>query len=178
MRIPYTVALYAIYIIWPRERALRLYEHEAKEILKARGIGVPKGLLVSRPESFLPLDSLIPAMGKVQTQRGRRQKLGGVVALDSAAAALDFVRRMLGRDFGGERVEHVLLEQRIVFEEEYFLGVTYDNSARRPVVLLSDHGGIDIEATAALQPERIDRLVINPRHEFRPYHACEWLSEL
>ena len=173
----YAVVCNIHYLGWAEGR-VRLYEYEAKEILKARGINVPISLLIPGHEQSTPIDSLVPAVAKVQTQRGRRQKLGGVVAVDSVTSALEIVQKMLGREIGGEQVHHVLLEQRIPFEEEYFLGVTYDSLARRPVAVFSDRGGVDIEEAAAFQPDRVHRLVINPCKKFRNYHACDWLCGL
>ena len=47
-----------------------------------------------------------------------------------------------------ERVREVLIQEALQIKEEYYLGITVDRSERRPVVMVSPAGGVEIEETA------------------------------
>jgi len=53
----------------------------------------------------------------------------------------------------GQKARSVLVEEKSPIAQEYFLSVTWDGRAKRPVVLFSDMGGIDIEEVAEKHPE-------------------------
>jgi succinyl-CoA synthetase beta subunit/citryl-CoA synthetase large subunit len=63
----------------------------------------------------------------------------------------------------------VLVEEKTPIAQEYFVSVTWDGRAKKPVVLFSDMGGIDIEEVAETHPEHLSRthfssiLPISPR---------------
>ena len=63
----------------------------------------------------------------------------------------------------------MLVEEKSPIAQEYFVSVTWDGRAKRPVVLFSDMGGIDIEEVAEQHPERVSKthfstiLPITPR---------------
>ncbi len=156
---------------------MRLYEFESKQLLARSGIRVPRSRLISSASSNFPSEDLLPGIVKVQTLTGKRALRGGVQAVDDVGAVGDFAERFLKQGFGDEPVDRILLEERIGFTEEYFLGITYDNRARKPLLLFSRHGGANIEETARSSPELVKTQLLPPDGEVRSYQAIEWLSE-
>ncbi len=156
---------------------MRLYEFESKQLLARSGIRVPRSQLITSTSSLSLAEDLLPGIVKVQTLTGKRALRGGVQAVDDVGAVGDFAERFLKQGFGDEPVDRILLEERIGFTEEYFLGITYDNRARKPLLLFSRHGGANIEETARSSPELVKTQLLPPDGEVRSYQAIEWLSE-
>ena len=157
---------------------MRLYEFESKDILNREGIRVPQFRLIRSLEEIGQASAFFPGMIKVQTLSGGRAKRAGVKRVDTIGAASEFVRQFLGKPFGEETVEEILLEEWVPFEAEYYLGIVYDGHARRPVVIFSSEGGVNLNEIEAAKPETVKRLLLNPLRPLRDYHATEWLSDL
>jgi succinyl-CoA synthetase beta subunit/citryl-CoA synthetase large subunit len=49
----------------------------------------------------------------------------------------------------------VLIESKALVRQEYFLAITYDALAKKPVAIFSDMGGIDIEEVAETHPDHV-----------------------
>ncbi len=156
---------------------MRLYEFESKQLLARSGIRVPRSQLITSTSSLSLAEDLLPGIVKVQTLTGKRALRGGVQAVDDVGAVGVFAERFLKQGFGDEPVDRIFLEERIGFTEEYFLGITYDNRARKPLLLFSRHGGANIEETARSSPELVKTQLLPPDGEVRSYQAIEWLSE-
>ena len=54
----------------------------------------------------------------------------------------------------GHRVATVLLEERAEITREFYAAILIDTASRRPLVLFSTEGGMDIEEVAATTPRR------------------------
>ncbi len=156
---------------------MRLYEFESKQLLARSGIRVPRSQLITSASSFSLSEDLLPGIVKVQTLSGKRALRGGVQPVDDVDAVRDFAKRFLKQGFGDEPVNRILLEERIDFVAEYFLGITYDSRARKPLLLFSRHGGANIEETARSSPDLVKTQLLPPGGDVRTYHAIEWLSE-
>ena len=156
---------------------MRLYEFESKQLLARSGIRVPRSQLIISASSFSRSEDLLPGIVKVQTLSGKRALRGGVQPVDDVGAVRDFAKRFLEQGFGDEPVDRILLEERIDFVAEYFLGITYDSRARKPLLLFSRQGGANIEETARSSPDLVKTQLLPPSGEVRSYEAIEWLSE-
>src|SRR5262249_50189355 len=71
----------------------------------------------------------------------------------------------------GLGVEKVYIEKAANVRAELYLGVTIDRDRRRPVVMLSTVGGMDIEEVAATNPQKIARGWPDPRLGLLPFEA-------
>ena len=54
---------------------------------------------------------------------------------------------------------------------EYYASIVFDRSAKRPLVMLSTQGGMDIEEVAERDPDAIARLHVDPLLGFQDFHA-------
>ena len=71
-------------------------------------------------------------------------------------------------DIRGLTVHEVWVEQASDIAAEYYAAVVFDRSAKKPLVMLSAAGGMDIEEVAE---EKIARLHVDPLVGFLPFHG-------
>ena len=143
---------------------MMLLEHEGKAELAARGLPVPEGYLAATPAEAAEAAALLgrPAVVKAQVPAGGRGKAGGIIAVDSPAAAAEAAAQLLGRPLVGHVVRSVLVEERLAIKQELFLGLAVDPASAGYLALFSTEGGVNIEEVAATAPARVRRLWIDP----------------
>ncbi|MBW1878470.1 MAG: hypothetical protein JRJ84_08920 [Deltaproteobacteria bacterium] len=138
---------------------MRIYEAEAKRVLGAEGIAVPRSYGVVRaPGELADRDLPLPMMVKAQALVGGRGKAGGVRRVGSLEEAAAVVEEVLGLHIGTYPVESVLLEEVLAYSAACYLGVTVDPATGNNVVIASAAGGVDIEEVARTRPEAILRV--------------------
>jgi len=138
---------------------VKLHEYQAKQILQRAGIPIPDGRLATTPEEAESAAKAIgaPVAVKAQVHAGGRGKAGGIKVAKSPSDAKAAATAILGMEIKGLRVEKVYVERAADVASELYLGITLDRDRRRPVVMLSTVGGMDIEGVAAASPEKIAR---------------------
>mgnify|MGYP006275707415 FL=1 len=152
---------------------MRLHEYQAKEIFADAGIPVPESQLADSVDGVLDAVSEIgyPAAIKAQVHVGGRGKAGGIEIATSEDEAREAAESILGMDLKGYTVDKVLVEQGVDFVDEYYVGVTMDRGAGKPVAMVSTKGGVDIEQVAEDDPEAIAQEHIDPAFGLHPYQA-------
>jgi len=152
---------------------MRLLEYESKEILAAKGIPIPAGIVISSHESIsLPT----PAVIKAQIPIGGRQKAGGVVESLNRKDAESKIEQMLFSTVQGYRVNKLLVEEKLDIDQEFYLGITYDTIGKEPIAIFSAEGGIDIEELAQRKPEKVQKRYFSVRTGLPEYMAREMIS--
>lgn len=143
---------------------MRLQEYQAKEIFNRKGIPIPKGVVVTDPSGALGLfQKLGPAVVKAQVLVGGRGKAGGIKATSNQKELDLWVKKLLGSEIKGLRVNRLLIEERKDIECELYLGVTIDKSTAKATVILSGRGGGDIEEIAQRFPQEIIKREVDIR---------------
>ncbi len=160
---------------------MRFYEYESKALLARHGVALPKGSKLAR--SGAEAQSIAQAIGgpvvlKSQVLTGGRMKAGGVLFADTPAAAASAAEKILALEINGHRARGVLVEGRQPVAQEYYLGVTWDGIAKRPVMILSDMGGIDIEEVAEKHPEHIAKRHFSTVLPFSEFRAKQLVAQL
>jgi succinyl-CoA synthetase beta subunit/citryl-CoA synthetase large subunit len=72
----------------------------------------------------------------------------------------------------------VLVDRRAAVVREYYAGVVWDGVGKRPVMLFSDMGGIDIEEVAEAHPERVGRGHFSPILPLSEFRAKEVVASV
>ncbi|MBI2868145.1 MAG: acetate--CoA ligase family protein [Chloroflexi bacterium] len=159
---------------------MRFYEFEAKNLLAKAGLPLPKGGTAQTPDEAEKKAQEIggPIVLKSQVLSGGRMKAGGVKFADTPEQARDAAAAILKLPISGQLPRSVLVEAKAPVAKEYYLGVTYDALAKRPVVLFSDMGGIDIEEVAEKHPKHLARVHISNVLPFSDYKAKETVASL
>ncbi len=144
---------------------MKLYEFQAKEVFARAGIPIPRGKMASTPAE---VEAIARELGrcvvKAQVHVGGRGKAGGIKVVNTPDEARAAAEGMLGKPLKGFIVHHVLVEEALAIAAEYYLSVTIDRQPKRPVMIASAMGGVDIEEVAASQPDKIARLVVDPAY--------------
>ena len=151
---------------------MKLYEYMGKELFAKYGIRVPRGRVVASAEEAETAAAELgpPVVLKAQVLVGGRGKAGAVRFADSPKEARAAAAEMLGREIKGCRVERVLIEEKLQIDRELYLSVAVDGGARRPVLLASAHGGVDIEE---VPEDRLVRYHVDPTIGVLPYVGRE-----
>src|ERR1700737_408721 len=165
---------------------MKIHEYQAKEILRAYGVAVPRGKLVHSAEEAVPAAGERMASGnggvvvKAQIHAGGRGKGGGVKLARSPEEAGEIFKRIMGMQLvthqtgpQGQKVRKVYLEEGCRIARELYLGVPLDRALGRNVVMASSEGGVEIEEVAAKHPEKILRQPIEPVVGLAAYQARE-----
>jgi len=142
---------------------VKFLEYQVKERFKASGIPVPDGRLARTPdEAALAAGALGAIAVKAQVPVGGRGKAGGIKLAKTAADAKRVAGEILGMTINGYLVREVWCETAQEITRELYLGLTLDRDARRPVLILSAQGGMEIEEVAETHPEAIAKLHPEP----------------
>jgi succinyl-CoA synthetase beta subunit/citryl-CoA synthetase large subunit len=152
---------------------MRFYEHEAKQILAQAGVPLPKSVFAATVEraAGAAWDIDGPLVIKSQVLSGGRMKAGGVQFAETPAETAEHAAAILDLEINGLKPVGVLVEERRSVEQEYYAAVTWDGRAKRPVIIFSDMGGIDIEEVAESHPEHLSRTHFSASRPFSDFTA-------
>ena len=161
---------------------MKIHEYQAKAVLARYGVPVPRGIVAATAaEARTAAQSLGggTVVVKAQIHAGGRGKGGGVKVVKSPdeaeQAAKKNPRHEAGdppdRSRGTDGRSRVLVEEGLQIARELYLGIVIDRSSRRPVLMVSPDGGVEIEKVAAETPERIFKVLIDPALGLQPFQA-------
>jgi succinyl-CoA synthetase beta subunit len=115
---------------------------------------------------------------KAQIHAGGRGKGGGVKLAKNRDEAMQVAQQILGMTLvthqtgaEGRLVQTVLVEQGLTMERELYLGLVIDRSTKRPVLMVSQEGGVEIEKVAEETPEKIHKAFIDPAVGLQAFQA-------
>jgi succinyl-CoA synthetase beta subunit len=134
-------------------------EYAAKSlVLGPAGISIPRGqFCTAASEAAEAVRALGPAVIKAQVATGKRGKAGGIKRANTPEEAERVASAILGMTIGDHKVERLLVEQQAKIAREFYAAVLNDAEARKPLVLFSTEGGMDIEEIAERKPGAIRR---------------------
>ena len=149
-----------------------LYEYQGKQLFARFGIPVSDGLVADSPaEARAAAEQLAaPVTVKAQVLVGGRGKAGGIKLAADPDEAEAHARAILGMDIRGHTVHRLWIERSSDIAREYYFSATFDRGAKRPLLMLTTEGGVDIEQVAAESPDRLARLHVAPLIGFQPFH--------
>ncbi len=152
---------------------MKIHEYQAKEIFASFGIPVPKGKIAFSADEARQLAEEIgkPVMVKAQVHVGGRGKAGGIKYCATPDEAYANAQNIIGMNIKGLIVRRVFITEATDISHEAYVGIIVDRSAKKPVIMVSAEGGIDIEEVAAKTPEKIFKLHIDPLLGMRQYQA-------
>ena len=162
---------------------MKIHEYQAKELFRKFDVPVPEGGVVfSVNEAKAAAETLgdYPVVVKAQIHAGGRGKGGGVKLAKTLAEVEGFAGQILGMTLvthqtgpEGRLVKKVLVEQGLNIAKELYLSIIPDRSTAQIVIMVSEAGGMDIEAVAEKSPEKIIKVYINPLQGIQSYHCRE-----
>lgn len=159
---------------------MKIHEYQAKEIFAAAGIPIPHGKVASTVAEAVSVAEQIgrPVMIKSQVHVGGRGKAGGIKYAENVEAARDWAQKILGMDIKGLTVKKVLVTEAAEIASESYVGIIIDRAQKKPIIMVSAAGGIDIEEVAAKTPEKIIKLAVDPVTGLKSYQARDLAMRL
>ncbi len=126
---------------------MKLFEYIGKQIFSSYGIPVPRGRMVETPGDAAKAAEEIGGAVVVKSQilSGKRGKGGGIKFATGPGEAREAAAAILSMTVQGHKVEKLLVEEKIKIDRELYVAITVDGSAKKPVIIASSQGGMDIE---------------------------------
>jgi succinyl-CoA synthetase beta subunit len=162
---------------------MKIHEYEAKQIMAACNIPVPKGGMAQTAAEAKEVASKLGGnrcVVKAQIHAGGRGKGGGIKTADSPAAVETLARAMLGSKLvtpqtgaEGKVVHRVLVEEAVDISREMYFGITVDRGRECPVIIASKEGGMEIEELAKKSPEKIIKEWVDPGVGLKPFQVSK-----
>lgn len=152
---------------------MKLHEYQSKQIFARYGIPIPKGRVAATATEARAIAEELGSRVVIKSQVlvGGRGKAGGIRLAKTPHEAEEVAAQILGMEIKGLPVRKVLVDEAANIEKEIYLGITNDRSARRPVMMASAAGGVEIEEVARVTPEKIIKVHIHPLLGLRDYQA-------
>ena len=129
---------------------MKLHEYQSKQIFARYGIPIPKGkVAATASEARMIADELgSRVVIKSQVLVGGRGKAGGIRLAKNALEAEALAGQILSMEIKGLPVRKVLVDEAASIDHEIYFGITNDRAARKPVMMASSAGGVEIEEVA------------------------------
>ena len=137
---------------------MNLHEYQAKELLRANGINIPKGKVSHSAEETHAIAEKLNSnlVIKAQIHAGGRGKAGGIKVVKSAEEAKKFASSILGKNLithqnkpHGQPVNKLLIEETILIKKELYFSILIDRQSESIVIITSRFGGMNIEEIAS-----------------------------
>jgi succinyl-CoA synthetase beta subunit len=141
-----------------------LLEFQGKQLFARHGLNVSPGRAVRTVEEAVAAAAELgyPVVVKAQVLIGGRGKAGGVKLAAAEAQLREHAQNILGMDIRGHVVHTLWIERASDIASEYYAAVLLDRSAKKPLLMFSVEGGIEIEQVARESPEKLVRHHIDP----------------
>ena len=141
-----------------------LLEYQGKQLFAKHGLVVSDGKAVTTVDDAVAAANEIgyPVVVKAQVLIGGRGKAGGVKLAANEQEAREHATNILGLDIKGHITRTVWIEHASDIDTEYYASVLLDRSEKRPLVMFSVEGGIDIEEVAENTPEKLIKHHVDP----------------
>ncbi|HXY17713.1 MAG TPA: ADP-forming succinate--CoA ligase subunit beta [Gaiellaceae bacterium] len=150
-----------------------LYEYQGKQLFARFGIPVSDGQLAETPGEARAAAAELggPVVVKAQVLTGGRGKAGGIRLAATPDEAESHADAILGLDIRGHVVRKLWIERASEIAKEYYLSLTFDRGAKKPLYMFTTQGGVEIEEVAATSPAALVRLHVDPLEGFHPWQA-------
>ena len=160
---------------------MNIHEYQAKQVLGAYQVPVPRGHVAFTPEQAVKAAEELGGpvwVVKAQIHAGGRGKGGGVKVVKSLEEVREEATRMLGMTLithqsgpEGREVGRIYVEDGSDIARELYLSALVDRSTSRISFIASTEGGMDIEEVAAQTPEKILTIDVDPAGGISGHHG-------
>ena len=154
---------------------MKLHEYQSKRIFAEHGVPIPRGDVATTPEAARQIAARLGGRVVVKSQVlvGGRGKAGGIRLADHPDEVERVADQILGMNIKELTVKKVLIDEAADIDTEIYLGIVIDRARRRPVMMASAEGGVEIEEVARTTPERIVKIAIDPFLGLQSYQGRE-----
>jgi succinyl-CoA synthetase beta subunit len=152
-------------------------EYQGKDLFRRVGIPTPNGVFATTADDVATYIADHPGSWvlKSQVMMGGRGKAGGIKFADDAQQGEALARELIGKVLksvqnpDGEEVKSLLVEEKVDIASEAYVSIAIDRTAKKPVVLVTAQGGMDVEEVAEREPGAIQKYWIDPARGYSPF---------
>ena len=144
---------------------MNIHEHQAKEILKQFGAPITEGLVIFNTDNLLEKIKVLNSnqfVLKAQIHAGGRGKAGGVKLVKNEDIT-NVAKNLFGKILvtpqtgpEGREVKRIYVQKAYDISKEFYLSCLVDRKSSKIAFISSIKGGVDIEAVAKKNPEKIN----------------------
>lgn len=142
-----------------------LLEYQAKALFRQMEIPVLPSQRIDNPADLKGLKIPYPVVLKSQVRAGGRGRAGGIKFVENTIDAVAAAQTIFNLPIESEYPQVLLAEAKYNADQELYLAVLLDPVARRPVLLGSQQGGMDVEGSI----DKMQQVVVD--QEFSPFYA-------
>ena len=152
---------------------MNLHEYQAKELFQRAGIPIAPGTVAVTPAEARAAAQRIggTVVIKAQVHSGGRGKAGGVKLANTPEEAEEKARAILALSIQGLPVRKVLVTSAVDIASETYAAILVDRANKKPILMLSAAGGVDIEETVHTSPDAILKIPIDLTTGLLPWQA-------
>ncbi|HTD33271.1 MAG TPA: ADP-forming succinate--CoA ligase subunit beta, partial [Candidatus Elarobacter sp.] len=156
---------------------MKLMEYQGKDLFRRVGIPTPDGVYATTAEDVRSYIAAHPGSWvlKSQVMMGGRGKAGGIKFADDAAQGEALARELIGKVLrsvqnpDGEEVKSLLVEEKVQIASEAYVSIAIDRAQKKPIVMVTRFGGMDVEEVAEKNPDDIKKYWIDPAIGYSPF---------
>ncbi|MEG4817062.1 succinate--CoA ligase subunit beta [Microcoleus sp. K5-D4] len=142
-----------------------LLEYQAKSLFRQMAIPILPSQRIDNPADLKGLKIPYPVVLKSQVRAGGRGRAGGIKFVENTIDAVAAAQTIFNLPIEDEYPQVLLAEAKYNADQELYLAVLLDPVARRPVLLGSRQGGMDVEGSI----EQMQQVAVD--QEFSPFYA-------
>ena len=175
---------------------MNIHEYQGKQLFKQFGVNVLENRVCkTADEAAAAFDELGGPVAVVKSQihaggRGKgtfkeQPSQHGVQLVKSAEEAKQAAANMLGNTLvtiqtgeAGKTVNQIIVEAGCDIATELYLGVVLDRENKKPVLMCSQEGGVEIEKVAHETPEKIFKEHFDPAQGIESYQVRKLCTKL
>ncbi|MEC9092380.1 MAG: ADP-forming succinate--CoA ligase subunit beta [Planctomycetota bacterium] len=168
---------------------MKIHEFQGKEIFRKEGVAVLDGIVAKTPQEaaaaygtlgtpICVVKSQIHAGGRGKGTFKENPDQRGVQVCKSADEVNAAAAEMLGKTLitlqtgqSGKTVNQVYVEAGCDIARELYLGIVLDRERKKPVLMVSSEGGVEIEEVASKTPEKIFKEHFDPAAGLQSYQV-------
>ena len=160
---------------------MNLMEYQGKELFARAGIAVPRSRHCNTPEDVERFIAANPGewVIKAQVLVGGRGKAGGIKFASTPEEGKARASEILGMTIAnrqnpaGEICKSLLVEEKLPIAKEAYCAIAIDRTSKKPVLMVSKFGGMDIEEVAEQHPESIAKFFVSTAMGYSPFEGRE-----
>ncbi len=157
---------------------MNLMEYQGNELFRRSGIPIPRSQHCTTPEAVGDFLAANPGewVLKAQVLMGGRGKAGKIKFASGREQGIALAREIMATPMppnrqnpNGEPIHSVLLEEKLPIAREAYCAITIDRTHKRPVMMTSRFGGMDIEEVAEKHPGSIAKRFVDVAVGYSPF---------
>ena len=157
---------------------MNLMEYQGKELFRRAGIPVPRSQHVTTPDEASAFVGENPGnwVVKAQVLMGGRGKAGKIKFAKNAGEAKAVATEIMATPMPpnrqnpkGEAINSLLIEETLAVAKEAYAAIAIDRTTKKPVIMVSAFGGMDIEEVADEHPDSIAKAFVDVSGGYWPF---------